>query len=449
MRSEIFEGPEGSRLTLAAVGDCLIGRKLSVYNDSKFMAVVKLLRETDVTLGNMEFTLHNYEYPSMGKGIFHNTRADPAIADEMKWLGFNLLSVANNHMGDYTADCCLGTARYLEAAGIVVAGAGINASEAREPRYLATNKGRVGFIATDSSLSNNVIRATEQRPDTIGRPGINGFRFSTTYIVTQEVADAIIKIAPKLQVQFSESGEEFTIRLPGFNLLNFKVGDRPRIQMDANKRDFENNIRAVKQAKGNADWCFVSIHSHEAKHMIFGNWLDEPAEFVYEFAHACIDAGADGFVGHGTHSTRGIEIYRGKPIFYDLGNFIATHMTIPRVFSNHYESYGLDPFYAMPLDWVVKKDTVYRPADREIDERYYHYTFLPVTKFEDGVVSEMKLYPIMSLPHGSRLRWRRGRPLLADGEIARIIMRRAIRLSKLYGTEIEYKNGVGIVKIPE
>ena len=48
-----------------------------------------------------------------------------------------------------------------------------------------------------------------------------------------------------------------------------------------------------------------------------------PAEFIGAFARAMIDAGADLVVGHGPHLLRGLELYKGKPIFYSLGNFIG------------------------------------------------------------------------------------------------------------------------------
>ena len=49
----------------------------------------------------------------------------------------------------------------------------------------------------------------------------------------------------------------------------------------------------------------------------------EPRGELRRWAHAVIDAGADGVVGHGPHVLRGIELYRGKPIVYSLGNFLT------------------------------------------------------------------------------------------------------------------------------
>ena len=59
-------------------------------------------------------------------------------------------------------------------------------------------------------------------------------------------------------------------------------------------------------------------------------------------SHACIDAGADLFLGHGPHLLRGIEIYDGAPIFYSLGNFMMQNETVTRLPTELYERYDLD-----------------------------------------------------------------------------------------------------------
>ena len=49
-----------------------------------------------------------------------------------------------------------------------------------------------------------------------------------------------------------------------------------------------------------------------------------------QFAHQTIDNGADAFVGHGVHTLRGMEIYKGKPIFYGVSNFFYQDGRRPR-----------------------------------------------------------------------------------------------------------------------
>jgi poly-gamma-glutamate synthesis protein (capsule biosynthesis protein) len=66
-----------------------------------------------------------------------------------------------------------------------------------------------------------------------------------------------------------------------------------------------------------ADYVVTYTHSHEQ-----ADELEVPSQFLVEYAHAAIDAGDDVFGASGPHVLRGIEIYKGRPIFYSLGNFI-------------------------------------------------------------------------------------------------------------------------------
>ena len=52
---------------------------------------------------------------------------------------------------------------------------------------------------------------------------------------------------------------------------------------------------------------------------------DGLADYQVEVGHALIDAGADVIVGHHPHSLQEVEVYKGKPIFYSLGNFVFHH----------------------------------------------------------------------------------------------------------------------------
>src|SRR5260221_3000759 len=66
----------------------------------------------------------------------------------------------------------------------------------------------------------------------------------------------------------------------------------------------------------------ATIHAHQGDSVLQAFLFeDHPPDFLVELAHNAIDNGADAFVGHGPHIIRGIEIYKGKPIFYDLGEF--------------------------------------------------------------------------------------------------------------------------------
>ena len=59
------------------------------------------------------------------------------------------------------------------------------------------------------------------------------------------------------------------------------------------------------------------------------------------FSRAMIDAGADVVTASGPHVLRGIEIYKGQPIFYGLGDFIFQNETLLRQPPENYEPLGL------------------------------------------------------------------------------------------------------------
>ena len=104
---------------------------------------------------------------------------DPKLLEDLKWLGINLVSCANNHAFDYGEDGVLANLKHLDAAGLVHAGTGKNLAEARAPGYLDTPNGRVGLIAATATFR-PWNQAGEQRPDLRGRPGINPLGFQTT-----------------------------------------------------------------------------------------------------------------------------------------------------------------------------------------------------------------------------------------------------------------------------
>lgn len=81
----------------------------------------------------------------------------------------------------------------------------------------------------------------------------------------------------------------------------------------------ENMIKAVKGANNFADIVIVSMHSGTEYEPL-------PNERQIRFAHAAIDAGAEMVVGHHPHVVQSIEIYKGKYIFYSLGNFVFDQM---------------------------------------------------------------------------------------------------------------------------
>lgn len=84
--------------------------------------------------------------------------------------------------------------------------------------------------------------------------------------------------------------------------------------MDTNRM-----IESIKEAKQNADFVIVSMHSgieYKAK----------PSARQTDYAHAAIDSGAEMVIGHHPHVVQTVEKYKGKYVFYSLGNFIFDQM---------------------------------------------------------------------------------------------------------------------------
>src|SRR4051794_35276495 len=138
--------------TLAAVGDCIISRPLSqlVATDPRFAEVVRLLRDSHATFGNLETSITDPSAPGvvpMGTPEDWSVRADPASAADLRSLGFDLVGRANNHSADWGPGGLRETGRHLDAAGLVHAGVGASLAAARSPRYLETPWGRVGLVA--------------------------------------------------------------------------------------------------------------------------------------------------------------------------------------------------------------------------------------------------------------------------------------------------------------
>lgn len=448
---------ERGDITIALTGDIMLTRSLAVFTEARFLQLRELLRSADVVFANFESSAREYNEgsPSLGHGTFMTT--EPKLLEDVKWFGINLLSCANNHAGDYGEEGILASIRHLDTAGIPQAGTGRNLREARSPAYLDTPGGRVALIAT-TSFFHEWHQAGEQRPDFRGRPGVNPLGFRSSYTVDYEAMNDLRRIGVALGFEADkERRRNFGFFSPAevgidsekeYHFLGqrFLAGQGFSVQTKVNERDATENLRQVREARRQADWVIVSLHYHEMGGLTFLTArkrveLEECAAFVKDFAHQCIDEGADVVAGHGPHITLGMELHQGKPIFYSLGNFIMQNETV-RFFPAHpYSRFGLD-HNATPADFLdarSDRDTKAHPA-----EPLYWETVCAVCQFAAGKLKQVTLYPV-DLGYG-RHRPQRGRPLVADAEKGEKIIARLARLSKELGTEVTYRNGCGITE---
>lgn len=423
---------QGDTFTMALTGDCIITRKLSVYQEAEFLEMIALIRSADVAFTNLEMLFHDYEsYPMHQSGGTY-MRAEPSLAKELSWAGFDMVSRANNHTGDYGVPAMRLTTKYVGEAGLIQAGVGESLPEAREAKFLETAKGRVSLVSCASSFPDH-SRAGKTRGDIPARPGLNPIRYSTTVVVTKEHFETLRLIAKDLGMRVSEDEE----RLSLFG-HRFIVGDRCEIRTEPNKEDLEDITAVVKNASRLADYTLVTFHSHESD-----KERSVPAQFLIAFSRAMIDAGADVCVGHGPHVLRGIEIYKGKPIMYSLGDFMFQNETLLRLPYENYERYklGSDAHVADFNDARYDFDKRGFPSRPEIWE-----SVIAAPSWRGGQLVSLKLYPI-SLGHG-KPHTVRGRPLFADRGLSKKIVEDLKELSKPFGTTIEFENGIGVVKIP-
>ena len=140
-------------MKMALTGDSIITQRLSPYREPEFLQMIDIIRKADVAFTNIEMLFHNYEgYPSVVSGGTY-MRAEPEMAKELAWAGFDLGACANNHTGDYTVEALFSTDRALTEAGIVHAGIGENMQQAREARFAETPAGRVAIISAASTFT--------------------------------------------------------------------------------------------------------------------------------------------------------------------------------------------------------------------------------------------------------------------------------------------------------
>jgi poly-gamma-glutamate synthesis protein (capsule biosynthesis protein) len=452
----LYEAEKGE-LTLALAGDTMLTRKLTPFKEERFLALREILRSSDAVFANLEGTVHHWDEgtPGITQGTFMTT--DPKLLEDLKWLGINIVSCANNHAFDYGEGGVLANMRHLDNAAVAHAGTGKNLSEARAPGYLDTAKGRVALIATTSAFR-PWNQAGEQRPDLRGRPGINPLGFQTTYGVDAAAFEQLRRMSRELGFEKAKERNRKHFysdkEIPDEKAAEIMfLGNRYvqdgnfSISTAANPRDLEDNLRWVREARRQADWVVVSVHCHE-----FGGAgllkagtraeLEEVADFVSAFARQAVDAGADVIVGHGSHFPMGIEIYQGKPIFYSVGNFIFQNETVGFFPADAYERFDLD-LKATPSDFLDARTSGGKKGHPS-DPAYWENMFA-VCRFEKSKLKQIKIYPI---DQGfGRPRPQRGRPLLAEGEVARRVIERVARLSARYGTRVSERQGVGVVDV--
>lgn len=424
-------------MKITAVGDCAI-QKGAPNTTVGFERVRDYIMQGDVRFFNMETTVCEDCYAATYSGGTW-MRTSPEILEDVLEYGFNVTTAANNHSMDYAYDGFLQTLSNFRKLRLPQCGGGRNMAEASRPVYLDTPGGRAAVLGCTASYSPGA-EAGEQSRDLPGRPGINPLRVKKVVYVTKEDLLQLSQIADKTKLNAYQNILRTEGYLPteqtdslSFCETQFRAGE-PGISYTLSEYDMGRIERAIQDAKFQADVVLISVHNH----CICGDSKEEPADFLVEFAHRCIDAGAHAVLGHGPHLLQPVEIYKGLPIFYSLGDFILHLENCLMMPDDYYRRYGLSPeagIYKV-FQARTKNFTVGLQYQRAMME-----AVIPCFEIEDGKLSYLEMVPIelgFGMKH-SQIGW----PEIVNNDS---ILQRMINLSASFNTEMYIQEGKLIVK---
>lgn len=363
-------------LVITAVGDVILNERISTLKDARHQELYRLLQESDVAFGNLEGSLN--ARPELQRP-FYNFRADPDFAWELAGLGFNLVSLANNHTLDFGPEGLQETLRALDRSRITHAGAGMTLEEARSPGVFSV-QGQTRKVALLSYL-----------------------RFWTSRYRSRDPHSASVATLDPAVILVAREGREEAVE---------------GVQ-EADIRGMEEDILLARR-RGHR--VVVTLHNHDVSHnRAFGIQEVTPPndELMYRRALA---AGAEAVIGHGPHVLRGVELREGRPILYSLGNFIYQYRTPSRI----------------PVDLTHQRDPEMAkvPGQSVWDRRDTEEVMDSVVArlvFNGDRLRRLQLIPVGIEDEGPLY----GVPRLAEGAQATRILERLKRLSLPYGTRFE------------
>jgi poly-gamma-glutamate capsule biosynthesis protein CapA/YwtB (metallophosphatase superfamily) len=305
-------------------------------------------------------------------------------------VGFNLVSLSNNHAWDLRAVGIQNTLQEASKLNLVHAGIGNNLDEAVAPGYLHTPKGTVALIGM---ASGEVAPGGAATPT---RPGVD-------------------------ELRVHQGSEGHVIGL---------TTDRYGTPLERNEEDARRVLQNIRSAHERADLVIVYQHNHiydKPFAAIFSEELPErsvPAPWIKKWTHEEVDAGADIVVMHGAPLVQGVEIYHNRPIFYDLGNFI----------------------FNMPATGSLEEPIIWESVVAYLEYRgkaLQSITFRPVflNKIGQG-------QPDAHDRHTNNLFLdTRGLPAPATGEQTHYILERLAEASRPFGTTVEVKGDTAEINL--
>ncbi|MEV1128973.1 CapA family protein [Agromyces sp. NPDC049794] len=255
-------------LTIVATGDLV----LETSDPARLLEpTAGILRAADVAIGQLE--IPHTEHAEVTSSDVPALPGDPAALAAVRSAGFDVLTMAGNHVADFGSAGVLDTRRHAEAAGLVVAGAGANLDEASRPAIVERG-GR-----TVAVFSYNCVGPRE------------------TWAGSMKAGGAWVRVITHYEPQ-------------GAN-----PGGPPEVYTFAERTSLDRMRADIGRAVADGHVVVVALHKglvHVPARL---------ADYEFEVSRAAIDAGASAVIGHHAHLMRGVELYRGAPIFHGLGNF--------------------------------------------------------------------------------------------------------------------------------
>src|SRR6202163_1166085 len=379
--------PQPAPITITLAGQSMI-RSDTRETAPAAVPVIQGLLKGDVVFTNFEAAVaEKGQTVKEGRGFL----TPPEALDALTTFGFNLLSLSGNHAFDLKVAGIQNTLREAQARKIVHAGTGNNVAEAAAPAYLHTPKGTIALIAIASGL------ITPGGSATADRPGVN-----------------------ELHIEAGDKENEATVDLPG------APGNTP------NQGDSQRILQSIRQARQHADLVIVYQHNHVFGNHSFATIFTEgmqerlaPNDWLKKGTHAEGDAGADIIRMHGAPLLHGVEIYHGRPIFYDLGNFI----------------YNLPPtltYIDEPMNWESAVAYVQFQGKNLQSVSFRPIALNNVGEGQPDIHNERANNQFLDT---------RGLPSPATGARAGYILQRLADASKPLGTTVEVKGETAEIKL--
>src|SRR5579871_2630546 len=242
---------------------------------ASFAPLTPLFETADIVFGNCEGVYSDRPAPSPSRK--HLCGAPRERGSFYGEVGFDVMTLANNHMIDGGYDALADTIELLRGQGIATTGAGPDIAAATEPAVLERGGIRVAFLG-----------------------------FCTVYPVGYEARESRPGLAPlRVRTYYGDPDPNF-----------WEPGVDPVIETVPIAADLERYRATIAAARERADFVVV------APHWGYSSWMEVLQDYELELARDAVDHGADAVMCCHHHSLRGIELHNGRPIFYGLGTLI-------------------------------------------------------------------------------------------------------------------------------